>query len=188
MFRSMPMLAFFVAAALACPASAQGAWTVQTVIPNVITIASGGTTIAFAPGSATEPAAFQDAPAACGGRLTRLYPPTSFPACYPATVPSHGVLSAQVFSNASGFWTLQIEVPELLDPTNGTTIPGDQVYYRANGGGWSPGSEFSRTVLEGSGPTNGYLDLRVDFVLLLTGSERSGSYLANVLLTGFVAP
>lgn len=184
----LQMLVGLVLALAGGTAAAQGAWTVQTVIPNVLTIASAGTTVGFAPGAAVEPAAFQDAPSACGGRLTTLYPPPAFPACYAATVPAHGTLSAQVFANGSGLWSIQLEIPALLDPTSGATIPAERVYFRANGGPWTPGSELGQSILEGSGATDGYLDLAVDFVLLLDGSEHGGSYLANALLTGFTTP
>ena len=182
-----PAVAAF-AACLAPAGMAQGAWTVQTVVPDVITVASAGTVIGFAPGAGADESGFQDAPPDCLGQLATTYPPAAFPACYRARVPSNGTLSAQVFANAGGLWTLQLEIPDLTDSATGATIVADQVYYRANGGPWSRGATVGQTVLEGSGPTNGYLDLQIDFVLLLHGTEHSGSYLANALLTGFLAP
>lgn len=142
---------------------AQATWVVQTLIPDVIAIRTPGTQIGFA--------------------LGNNYPPLSFPAQFPATQPEGGVLPVQVFSNASGVWSLLLQVPDLRDEKGEMLLPARQILYRVNGGLWLRADGTPQILYTQSGTTNGWLELRVEFALELLGTERAGSYVVQALVT-----
>ena len=171
-------LASFPVWALACSlllllllgsVTAQATWHVESLIPEVLSLRAPTTTIAF-----------DLAPAS--------YPPAEFPATYPASEPEGGVLPVQVFSNAEGVWSLVLEVPDLLSIEGATLVPADQVLYRVNDGSWLRADGNPQVIYTQSGPTVGWLELRLEFALELTGSERAGDYLIEALVTATREP
>lgn len=150
-------------------AAAQATWTVESLIPDVISIRVPTTEIAFA------------IPAAD-------YPPETFPAQYPATTPEGGVLPVQVFSNAEGVWSLVLEIPEMRTLDGGDVIPADRVLVRVNGGVWLRGDGNPQVVHTQSGPTVGWEELRLEFALELQGDEPAGAYAVNLLVTAIREP
>lgn len=161
-----------VAAVLAVPwqaASAQATWVVESLIPEVISVRVPTTTIAF--------------------ELERFaYPPEEFPAQYPATQPESGVLPVQVFSNADGLWSLTLEVPDLVTAAGTALVPASQVLYRVNGGLWLRADGTPQIVYSQSGATVGWLEIRIEFALEVTGTEKAGSYLINAVLSASREP
>jgi len=150
-------------------AFAQATWTVESLIPDVISIRVPTTEIAFA------------IPAA-------EYPPETFPAQYPATTPEGGVLPVQVFSNAEGVWSLVLEIPEMRTLDGGDVIPAERVLVRVNGGVWLRGDGNPQVVHTQSGPTLGWEELRLEFALELQGDEPAGAYAVNLLVTAIREP
>ena len=150
-------------------AVAQATWLVESLIPEVISIRVPTTTIAFDLDQAT-------------------YPPAQFPARYPATQPTGGVLPVQVFSNADGLWSLMLEVPDLLSETGTTLVPASQVLYRVNGGLWLHADGTPQIVYSHDGATVGWLEIRIEFALELDGSEKAGNYLINAIVSASREP
>ncbi len=162
-------IAAFAIALLTCAASAQATWTVESLIPDVISIRVPTTEIAFAISAAD-------------------YPPAAFPARYPATTPEGGTLPVQVFSNADGVWSLVLEIPELTTLDGSATIPPDRVQVRVNGGLWLRGDGNPQVIHTQSGPTLAWEELRLEFVLELQGDEPAGAYVVNLLVTAIREP
>ncbi|MBX3142351.1 MAG: hypothetical protein KF813_01235 [Trueperaceae bacterium] len=156
--------ALVVLFSLAQTATAQATWLVESLIPEVISIRVPTTTIAFSLNGA-------------------VYPPAEFPARYPATEPQGGVLPVHVFSNADGLWHLMLEVPDLLSESGVEIVPANQVLYRVNGGIWLRADGNSQIIYSQAGQTAGWHEIRIEFALELTGSERSGSYLINAIVS-----
>lgn len=150
-------------------ASAQATWRVESLIPEVLSLRAPTTTIGFALDSAT-------------------YPPPAFPATYPATAPEGGVLPVQVLSNAAGVWSLLLEVPDMLSADGTTLVGASQVLYRVNGGLWLRADSNPQVIYTQSGPTDGWLELRLEFALELTGSERAGDYVVNAIVSAIREP
>lgn len=142
---------------------ADATWQVETLVPELISIRVPSTTIAFGFDSAT-------------------YPPDDFPATYAASQPDGGVLPVQVFSNAEGAWSLVLEVADLRDAVSGAIIPAGQVLFRVDEGLWLRGVAGPQIVFTSVGPTDGWLELRIDFALEVTGTESAGSYRVDVVV------
>lgn len=147
-------------------ALADATWEVETLIPELIAIRVPTTTIAF-------------------GFDAETYPPDAFPARYPAILPEDGVLPVQAFSNAEGTWSLVLELPDLVDAVSDARIPADQVVFRVDDGLWLRGSAGPQIVFTRVGPTDGWLDLQIEFALELTGVERAGSYRVDAVVSAF---
>lgn len=164
------LVVLVVLTTLALPiGSAQATWLVESLIPEVISIRVPTTTIAFDLDRAT-------------------YPPAEFPARYAATEPAGGVLPVQVFSNADGLWSLMLEVPDLINDAGVTVVPANQVLYRVNGGLWLRADGNPQIVYSQSGVTTGWLEIRIEFALEVTGSEKAGDYLVNAVLSASREP
>lgn len=160
--RSMLVLAVM---ALTVPfGAAQATWQVESLIPEVISIRVPTTTIAFAPNQFD-------------------YPPAEFPAQYPATQPEGGVLPVQVFSNEEGLWSLILEVPDLLNEQGATVLSATQVLYRVNDGIWVRADGNPQIIYSQAGSTLGWLEIRIEFALELTGNELAGSYVVNAAIS-----
>lgn len=147
---------------------AQATWTVQSLIPDLISIRVPSTTIAFTLDAAN-------------------YPPDVFPARYPATVPEGGVLPVQVFTNAEGTWSLLLEIADLRDETRGVFVPAFQVLYRLNAGPWLRGGG-PQIIHTGTVPTVGWQEFRIEFALELTGTERAGAYVVDAVVSAIREP
>ena len=158
-----------VLALTASTASAQATWLVESLIPDVISIRVPTTTIAFELDRST-------------------YPPEEFPARYAATQPTGGMLPVQVFSNADGLWSLMLEVPDLVTDTGVTLVPASQVLYRVNGGLWLHADGNPQIIYSQSGATVGWLEIRIEFALEVTGSEKAGNYLVNAIVSATREP
>jgi len=159
----------FLIALLAPYGHAQATWFVQTVIPEVVSVRTPTTTIAFE-------LSLQD------------YPPPSFPARYPASSPKEGVFPVQVFVNEPGVWSLLLEIPDLLDDNGNRLIPSRQILFRVNGGPWIRGSSAPQVFYTDVGATEGWLELRLEFALELEGNEPPGNYAVNVVVSAIREP
>ncbi len=148
---------------------AQASWYVQTVIPEAIALRTPTTRIAFELG-------LED------------YPPERFPARYRATVPEGGILPVQVFVNHPGTWNLLLSVSEFQPEAGGPPLPPDRILFRVDRGPWLRGSANPVLFYTGSGPTGGWQELRIEFVLELRGNEPAGAYALNVAITGILGP
>ncbi len=155
--------------ALGCLAGAQADWYVQAVIPETIAVRTPTTTIAFEIDRAN-------------------YPPPRFPARYPATSPSNGLLPVQVFVNHPGSWNLLLALPALATEGGERTLPPDRILFRVDGGPWLRGSASPVLFYTGSGPTEGWEELRLEFAIELRGDEPAGTYAVNVVITGILGP
>ena len=166
--RLMHVLRALVTSAALCAGVvlADATWEVETLIPELIAMRVPTTTIAF-------------------GFDAETYPPDAFPARYPAILPEDGLLPVQVFSNAEGTWSLVLEVPDLVDDVSGARIPADQLVFRVDEGLWLRGSVGPQIVVTRVGPTDGWLDVRIEFALELTGAERAGSYRVDAIVSAF---
>ncbi|KGQ21911.2 hypothetical protein [Thermus filiformis] len=147
-------------------ALAQGSWILQTLIPETIAIRTPTVQIGFD---------------------LKDYPPKAFPALYPATEPQGGMLPVQVYSNAPGTWSLLLQIPDLTDQ-KGLLIPARQILYRVNGGLWLRADGTPQIIYTQTGPTPGWLELRLEFALELLGTERAGTYSVQALVTALREP
>lgn len=166
-----PLLGRVLAAAILLTAGtvwAQATWTVESLIPGLISIRSPGSTIAFTLDAAS-------------------YPPEAFPARYRATVPEEGVLPVQVFTNAEGTWSLLLEIADLRDEAQGAVVPAVQVLYRVNGGPWLRGGG-PQIIHTGTVPTVGWQEFRIEFELELMGTERAGAYVVDAVVSAIREP
>ena len=163
------LVALLLAAPLSTVARAQATWLIESLIPEVLSVRVPSTTISFAIGGAD-------------------YPPSEFPARYPATEPTGGALPVQVFSNADGVWSLLLQVPDLMGAAGEASVPANQLLYRVNGGVWLRADGAPQVIYTHAGPTVGWLELSVEFALELTGSEPAGSYLINAQLSALREP
>jgi hypothetical protein len=145
-------------------AHGQATWIVESLIPDVVSVRTPTTSIAF--------------------EIDRgQYPPPEFPARYPATRPEGGTLPVQVFSNADGVWNLILEIPDLQSDVGLEVVPARQVMYRVNDGAWLRADGNPQIVYTQRGATLGWEEIRIDFALELTGHEQAGGYLLNAVLT-----
>ena len=158
--RRLAQLALFVVAA----GLGQSEWQVDVLIPDTISVRMPTQEIAF-------------------GLTHATYPPPSFPARYAGTLPEGGVVPIEVFSSASGGWSLLLEIPDLTSTTGRGLIPADQVLFRVNDGVWTRGSPLPQVVFTSLGPTGDWHALEIEFQLELVGSEPPGSYEATTRLT-----
>jgi hypothetical protein len=158
-----------VIAAFCGAASAQATWVVQTLIPEVIAVRTPTVDIGF-------------------DLAGPNYPPVTFPAIFPATSPEGGVFPVQVYSNASGVWSLLLEVPEMRDDAAGASIPASQLLYRINGGLWLRADGTPQVIYTQDGPTVGWFELKIEFAIELVGNERAGSYGIQAIVTAFRQP
>lgn len=149
-------------------AQAQATWLVESLIPEVLSVRVPSTTIAF--------------------DVRNNYPPAEFPARYAATEPTGGVLPVQVLSNTEGVWTLLLEVPDLLGVEGGVAVPAQQFLYRVNDGVWLRADGTPQVIYTHAGATVGWLELRVEFALELTGAEPAGAYVINAHLSALREP
>lgn len=150
-------------------ASAQATWLVESLIPDVLSIRVPSTTIVF-------------------GIDSSNYPPETFPAMYAATEPIDGTLPVQIFSNAQGVWSLMLQVADLHGVDGAAMLPASQVLYRVNDGVWLRADGSPQVIFTHSGPTVGWLEVRIDFALELTGVEVAGSYLVNAEVSAMQEP
>lgn len=158
------MLAAIAILVLVPFAGAQSTWQVDVLVPNVISVRVPSTQIGFA-------LTLDD------------YPPNAFPARYPATSPTGGVLPVQVFSNATGPWTLQLQIPDLLGASGQGVVTADQVLYRVDGGAWQRASSLPQVIYTGNGPTGDWLEIDIEFEIELRGTESAGSFGVDAQLT-----
>ena len=149
------------------PTLAQATWIVQTLIPETVALRTPTTQIAFE---------------------LKDYPPKSFPTTYPASNLEGGVLPVQVFSNAPGVWSLVLQIPDLQDQSGQLLLPARQVLYRVNGGLWLRADGTPQIIYTQTGPTEDWLEIRLEFALELLGSERAGSYVVQALVTALRQP
>jgi hypothetical protein len=160
---------FVLVAMLLGAAHGQATWIVESLIPDVVSLRVPTTSIAF--------------------ELDRSqYPPDRFPARYAATRPEGGTLPVQVFSNAEGLWNLILEIPDLQSDVGVEFIPSRQILYRVNDGAWLRADGNPQIVYSQRGPTADWEEIRIDFALELTGSERAGAYVLNAVVTASRQP
>lgn len=145
------------------PAPAETDAAVRPLIPDVISIRRPGTPVTFEINPAN-------------------YPPAQFPVRY-LSAPQ----AFSVFSNASRPWTVQMEVHTQPD-AQGRALPSQQLHYRVNGGPWTEVTGTPQVVLSNVGPSLGWLPLKIEFALDLTGAEAGGAYAFDVAFTALVLP
>ncbi len=149
--------------------TAQATWTVESLIPDVLSIRVPSNTIGFE-------------------LTTENYPPDQFPARYPATTLGGSYLPVQVFSNADGVWSLLLEVPDLVSESGDRVLSASQVMYRVNGGVWLRADGTPQVIYTQSGPTAGWLEVRVELALEITGTEAAGAYVINAYVSAYQEP
>ena len=177
------LLATLVFLACAPTAHSQATWTTQVVLPSMLTVSTPTTTLSFAPQTTAEPEALQALePAPSGCPLASSYPPLAFPACYPMGGES-GTLPLRIFSNIQGAWSLTLELNDIANVSGTTQIPFGSIWYRVDGGPWRRFASTGETLLVSAGPTVGYRELHVQFLLELDGGEPAGSYAGNAVLS-----
>jgi hypothetical protein len=116
------------------------------------------------------------------------YPPASFPARYPATIPQGGVLPFQMRSNANGIWNLLIEVADLRDGSGRLLVPARQILYRVNRGPWLRGNGAPQIIYTKSGSTRDWEELRLEFQIELLGNEVAGVYAVQAFFSALTQP
>lgn len=173
--------------ALSALAYGQATWSTQVVIPDLLTIKVPTTVLSFAPGqnlvdgqTAAALTGSLEGPNGCP--VASAYPPPTFPACYPLDQPD-AALPVQVFSNIRGPWSLLLDVTDLTSESDATRIPADQIWYRVNGGAWQRIGAASNPLYLGSGVTDGYLELELQFLLEVNGAEHAGSFTTNAVVS-----
>lgn len=150
-------------------AGAQATWTVESLIPEVISVRVPTTTIAFDVGGSE-------------------YPPEAFPARYPATSPAGGVLPVQVHANAEGTWSLLLQVPDMRSEAGTTVIAARQILFRIEAGPWLRADGTPQVVYTQRGATDGWDEIRIEFALELEGRELAGAYRLDASLTASIQP
>ncbi len=150
-------------------AQAQTSWNVQAVIPEAIALRTPTNTIAFE-------LSLED------------YPPERFPARYRPSAPEGGVLPVQVFVNHPGSWNLLLSIPEFVAEGGDEVLSPDRILFRVDEGPWLRGSAAPVLFYTGSGPTGGWQELRLKFLLELKGNEPAGTYVVDVVITGILGP
>lgn len=165
----MQTLAASLALMLATSGVAQASWIVESLIPDVLSIRVPSNTIGF-------------------DLTAENYPPVQFPALYPATTLDGSYLPVQVFSNAGGVWSLLLEVPDLVSESGDRTLSANQVMYRVNGGVWLRADGTPQVIYTQAGPTSGWLEVRVELALEITGNESAGAYVINAYVSAYQEP
>ncbi len=138
---------------------AQATWPVHVLIPELITVRAPSDTLSF-------------------DLETQNYPPLEFPATF-----SGGTLPVQVHSSSEQSWTLSLDVSDIIDDAGVLLVPASQVMYRVNEGGWLRANGFPQVVHAQNGPTLGWMEFSLEFMLELTGTERAGSYEVTATIT-----
>jgi len=139
-------------------ALAQASWPVSVLVPEVLSLRMPDNAIAF--------------------DVADAYPPPEFPHTYPG-----GTLPLQFHASTEGSWTISLEIGDLTDADGALLVPAEQVHYRVNGGTRLSGSGFPEIIHSGTGPTNGWFEITVEFELELTGAERAGAYTLDLTVT-----
>lgn len=139
-------------------AAAEATWRSEVLIPEVLSIRAPEDAIRFD---------FSDD-----------YPPLEFPVRYPG-----GTMPLQLQSSLEGSWSVSLEISNMADDSGTRIIPADQVYYRVNGGSWLQANAFPEIIHTASGPTFGWLELRIEFAVELTGNEQAGEYQLEMIFT-----
>ena len=157
-----------VALALLGLAFGQSTWQVDVLIPDAVSVRVPTTQISFQVDLDN-------------------YPPNAFPARYAGSTSAGDTLPVQVFSNATGPWSLLLQVPDLLGAEGQGAITADQVLFRVDGGSWQRASSAPQVIFTGSGPTTDWVTIDVEFEVELTGREAAGSFDVNAYLTASIA-
>lgn len=139
-------------------AAAEATWRSEVLIPEVLSIRAPEDAIRFD---------FSDD-----------YPPLEFPVRYPG-----GTMPLQLQSSLEGSWTVSLEISDITDDSGTRIIPARQVLYRLDGGDWLTADGFAQTIHSQTGPTFGWLELRIEFAVELTGSEQAGEYQLGMTFT-----
>ena len=162
------MRALLLSLALAmAPALAQATWIVQTLIPEAVALRTPTTQIVFE---------------------LKDYPPKTFPATYPASNLEGGVLPVQVFANTPGACRPLLHRAEREGPGGSRLLPARRGLVRAPGGVGRRADGTPQIVYTQTGPTPGWLEIRLEFALELLGQERAGSYVVQTLVTALRQP
>lgn len=116
------------------------------------------------------------------------YPPAKFPALYPATSPTNGILPLQMRSTVGGIWNLLIEVADLRDGSGRLLVPARQILYRVNRGPWLRGNGAPQIIYTKSGATRDWEELRLEFQIELLGNEVAGMYAVQAYFSALTQP
>lgn len=186
--RLVVLALMFVASWGASLGYGQATWSTQVLIPDMLTIRVPTTVLAFAPGQPLpggESIAGLSGPSGCPVMST--YPPPKFPACYPLQL-SGGSLPVDVFSNIRSPWSLLLDVSDLTGQSGTATLPAHKIWYRVGNAAWQRAGNTSNPLYFGSGATDGYLRLNVQFMLEMDGNEYAGSFTANAVVSAIRQP
>ncbi|EYB69201.1 hypothetical protein DEIPH_ctg011orf0193 [Deinococcus phoenicis] len=145
------------------PAQPETDATIRPLIPDVISLRRANVSVTFDINAGN-------------------YPPAQFPTRYLSSPQTFSV-----FSNTSKPWTVQMEIRSQPD-VQGRTLPSRQLHYRINGGPWLDVTGAPQVVLSNVGPSGGWLPLKIEFALDLTGAEAGGGYVFDVAFTAIVLP
>lgn len=156
--------ALFLLGVLTTSALAQSDWTVDVLVPDAISLRVPTTEIGFE-------------------LSLDNYPPESFPALYAATQPDEGRLPVQVFANVDTTWIVLLAIPDLRAESGALLVPANQIRYRVNQGLWTRGDGTPQVIHTQVGPTDGWLELTLEFELELLGTEPAARYTVNALVT-----
>jgi hypothetical protein len=116
------------------------------------------------------------------------YPPASFPARFPATVPDNGILPFQLRSTVAGIWNLLIEIADLRDGSGRLLVPARQIMYRVNRGPWLRGNGAPQIIYTKSGNTRDWEEVRIEFQIELLGNEVAGVYAVQAYFSALTQP
>jgi len=174
-------------AALPAIGHAQATWSTQVVIPDMLTIRVPTTILAFTPGQPLPGGGTAPTQGPNGCPMATTYPPAQFPACYPIAL-SGGNLPVDVFSNIRGPWSLLLDVADLSDDTGTARLPSDRIWFRVGQGSWQRAGATSSPLYFGTGPTEGFMRLDIQFALELDGTERAGSFATNAVVSALRQP
>lgn len=131
---------------------AQATWPVDVLVPGVISVRAPADALAFDLSGTS-------------------YPPLEFPAVYPG-----GTLPLQLFSSSDDAWSVSLQISDIIDAEGLLLVPADQIMYRINGGTWLRANGLPQIIHTQTGPTFGWLEIRVELALELTGNEQAGNY------------
>ncbi len=156
---------------LICTASAQSTWSRQLLFQ--------GTTGLIEARTPTNSVLFT---------FEKDYPPAQFPARYPATTPTDGILPFQMHATVGGVWNLLLEIADLRDGSGRLLVPARQIMVRVNNGPWLRGNGAPQIIFTRNGSTRDWENLKIEFAIELLGNEVAGMYAVQTYFSALVQP
>lgn len=113
---------------------------------------------------------------------SKNFPPLQYPVRYLAPAQQFNI-----FSSATTPWTVQLELHTQPD-AQGRTLPIDLLSFRVNDGPWIKATGVPQVVMSNVGATPGWMPVKLEFALDLTGEEVGGDYAFDMTFTATVLP